>query len=429
MPRILDKLVDFRSGEGVPAVLGTLCFFCLLFSYSLLRPLREAFGLERGEDSLRLLFLATLVAMTVVSVAYGWLVKTLPRRIFVPLVYRLAILSLAAFLALLLWKGEGVSRWVGSVFYVWLSVFNVLAVSVFWALMADSFSLEQGKRLFGFVGVGGTAGAIVGSSTTWQLAEHIGPVGLMLVAMVLIEFAAQLAGALNRRSARGIDAPLNDRRIGGSAWAGLGHMMRSPFLAGIALYVLLYTVGSTLLYFEKMRIVASAVEGRDERTSVFAAIELAGQSMTIILQVFLTGRLMKWLGVGALLAAMPLVSLIGFGALWVWPTLAVVTLFEAARRASNFALSKPARETLFTVVPRDDKYKAKAVIDTVVYRGGDTVGTLVDKVVAMAMASVAVVALPLSAGSLVLGFWLGGRVRSAGSSTGTSPGAGTETRA
>ena len=182
-----------------------------------------------------------------------------------------------------------------------------------------------------------------------------------------------------------------------------------PYLGGVGMMVLLFTIGSTLLYFEKLRIVELAVEGDADRTRLFAGIELAGQILTVVLQLLLTGRLMRWLGVGVMLAAVPLITVLGFGALGLFPTLAVLTVFEATRRAGNFALTKPARETLFTVVPREDKYKAKAGIDTFVYRGGDSVGTGIDWALARLGAPIAAVAIPVGVIGIVLAGWLGRR--------------------
>lgn len=405
-PRWLSRLVDFQEGEFLPAVLGALYYFCLMFGYFLIRPLRETMGLEGGVDSLRVLFLVTLGVMLLANPLYGWLVAHLRRRVFVPLIYRGAIVCLLGFLGLLA-IGYEPGGAVGRVFYVWLSVFNLLAVSVFWALLADTFTLAQGKRLFGFIGVGGTAGAIAGSGVAWTLAETIGPIGLLICAIVLIELAAQIATRLAQRGDQ--DAALRDTRIGGSPWRGLLDVVRNPYLSGIGLYVMLYTVLSTLLYFEKMRIVEANVDSADARTSVFAGIELAGQTLTVLIQLFLTGRLMRTLGVGALLAVAPAVTIAGFGALLIAPTLGVLAVFETVRRASNFALSKPARETLFTVLSRDEKYKAKGVIDTFVYRGGDSIGTLADKGIGMIGIAAGSVAIPLGVVGLGVAVWLGWR--------------------
>jgi AAA family ATP:ADP antiporter len=407
-PRWLHRLIDLREEELAPSTMGAVYFFCLMFGYFMLRPLRESMGLEGGVGRLRLLFLATLLVMVVVNVGYGWLVANLRRRLFVPLIYRGAIACLLVFTLLLL-SGNEPGGLVGRVFYVWLSVFNLLAVSVFWALMADTFTLEQGKRLFGFIGVGGTAGAIAGSTFAWTLAERLGPIGLMILAACLIEAAAQIATRLARRDPR--DRSLANERIGGAPWRGLLDVVRNPYLGALGAYVMLYSVLSTLLYFEKMRIVEANVAGADARTSVFAGIELAGQTLTVLIQLFLTGRLMRWFGVGTLLAAVPAVTIAGFAALLLAPTLGVLATFEAVRRASNFALSKPARETLFTVVSRDERYKAKGAIDTFVYRGGDSLGTLADKGAELAALSAGYLAIPIAGVALTLSVWLGFRER------------------
>ncbi|MFG0292677.1 MAG: NTP/NDP exchange transporter [Phycisphaerales bacterium JB050] len=439
--RRIERVVDFEPGEFGPAVLSTLYFFCLLFGYFMLRPVRDALGLEGGVDNLPVLFLVTLGVMVVANLAFGFVASRLERRVFVPLVYGFAVLCIGVFLMIFLVRGENRSPLVGQVFYVWLSVFNLFAVTVFWGFMADIFRRDQGKRLFGFIGVGGTAGAICGSAWTTAFAPRLGETGLFACAMVLVGSAGIIAvvlGSLARRrgmtrfsgcgecgySASGLDVQRcpecgslgwgerdgeGSRRLGGTGWSGITAVMRSPYLISIAMYVCAFTVLSTLLYFEKMRLIAAFSDDSDTRASLLAWIELGGQSATILLQLFITGRLMRLLGVGTLLAVVPAVTVIGFVGLAVAPSLLVIAMFEASRRASNYALSKPARETLFTVVPRADKYKAKSFIDTFVYRGGDAVGTLADRGIAALGLTVAWVAVPLAAGALLLSYWLGRR--------------------
>lgn len=412
--RFIERVVDFAPGEFGPAVLSALYFFCLLFGYFMLRPLRDALGLEHGVDSLQVLFLITLGVMVIANLAFGFVASRLERRVFVPLVYGFAVLCIGVFLAIFLVRGEDRSALVGQVFYVWLSVFNLFAVTVFWGFMADIFRREQGKRLFGFIGVGGTAGAICGSAWSLALADTLGATGLFGCAMLCVAMAGAIAIALDRKAERRSMIGHEDEgepppRIGGASWEGIRDVARSPYLMGIAVYVGLFTVLSTFLYFEKARIVEALTTETDSRVQVYAGIELGGQMLTIVLQLFVTGRLMRLLGVGTLLAVVPAVTVIGFVGLAAVPSLLVIAVFEALRRASNHALSKPARETLFTVVPRADKYKAKSFIDTFVYRGGDAVGTLADRGIAAGGVTVAWVAVPLAAGALLLSFWLGRR--------------------
>lgn len=412
--RQIERVVDFAPGEFGPAVLSALYFFCLLFGYFMLRPLRDALGLERGVDSLQVLFLVTLGVMVVANLAFGFVASRLERRVFVPLVYGFAVLCICVFLAVFLIRGDDRSVLVGQVFYVWLSVFNLFAVTVFWGFMADIFRREQGKRLFGFIGVGGTAGAICGSAWSLALAGTIGATGLFGCAMLCVAMAGSIAIVLDRMAVRRAMNGHTEEgepasRIGGASWEGIRDVARSPYLMGIAIYVGLFTILSTFLYFEKARIIEVLTTETESRAQVYAGIELGGQVLTILLQLFITGRLMRLLGVGTLLAVVPAVTVIGFVGLAAAPSLLVIAVFEASRRASNYALSKPARETLFTVVPRADKYKAKSFIDTFVYRGGDAVGTLADRGIAALGGTVAWVAVPLAAGALLLSFWLGRR--------------------
>jgi AAA family ATP:ADP antiporter len=419
---LLARLVDARENESVPMLLAAAQFFCLLFGYFMVRPLRETMGLRGGVDEVRVLFQVTIGVMIVGNLAYGLVASRVGRRALVPGVYGAVVLSMGGFLAWMLAAGEGESVWLWRVFYVWLSVINVFTVSVFWQLLADVFTLEQGKRLFGFIGVGGTTGAIAGSTYAWELADRIGTFGLMVSASALFIAAGVIALVLCRAVGPGPSEParagVEGRAVGGRAWSGLTRLFADRYLGGVGLLVLLFTIGSTLLYFEKLRIVGLAVEGDADRTRLFAGIELAGQVLTVVLQVLLTGRLMRWLGVGALLAVVPLVTVFGFGALGFFPVLTVLTVFEATRRAGNFALTKPARETLFTVVPREDKYKAKAGIDTFVYRGGDSIGTGIDGLLARLGAPVAAVAIPVGLIGVWLAGWLGRREHELGDRAG-----------
>lgn len=417
--RQIERIVAFEEREFWPALVSAIYFFCLLFGYFMLRPLRDAMGLDGGVDSLRILFLVTLLVMIIANLAFGFVASRLPRRFFIPLVYWGAVACLAGFLALLVSSDGTPSPLVGKVFYVWLSVFNLFAVSVFWGFMADIFTLPQSKRLFGFIGVGGTAGAICGSAYTGALASLLGNVGLFASAMVLIAGVAVsvtiLARLVEQRDTKpAFDAHLppdtiesSARPLGGASWHGIRDVLRSPALTAIAVYVCLFTILSTFLYFEKARIVEAFTDDQAARASIFGWIEFAGQSATILIQLFITGRLMRSLGVGSLLAIVPLVTLIGFIALLAAPTLLLLAVFEASRRACNFALSKPARETLFTVLPREEKYKAKSFIDTFVYRSGDTIGTLADKAMAALGAGIGILAVSLAIASFTVAIWLG----------------------
>lgn len=414
--RLVERAVAVEAGELGPGLLAALYFFCLLFGYYALRPLRDAMGLAGGVDSLRVLFLVTLGVMILANLIFAAVASRLPRGVFVPLVYGFGVVCLLIFLGVFLVQGDARSVQVGRVFYVWLSVFNLFATMVFWGFMADIFTREQGTRLFGFIGVGGTAGAICGSAWTGLLAARIGEVGLFACAAGLFIAAGGLAIALDRmarqRGMHGGGPTQPAGPLGGTSWQGLVDTVRSPYLLAIAGTVGLFTIVSTLLYFEKARIIEAYTGDPQGRAVAFAWIDFGGQTLTVLLQVFLTGRLMRRLGLGALLAVVPVVTIAGFLLLSAAPAVLVVGAFDAVRRAAHFALSKPAREALFTLVQRADKYKAKGVIDTFVYRTGDTVGTLADMTLAAAGLVAAWLAVPLGVGSLVLAAWLGRRASS-----------------
>ena len=405
LKRLLSRLTGAQQDELAPSLLAAACFFCILFAAFMLRPLRESMGLRSGIDALHTLYLGTLALMVVANIIYAALVARFRRASIITIFFRAAMLCIALFAFLLYTQPAEPSALLGNTFFIWFSVFNVLATSVFWQLMADTHSLENSKRLFGFIGVGGTLGAIAGSAYAWQLAEILGPAGLMLCAILLLEAAAQLAKRISANQSNQTNA--HQEPIGGSPFAAFKDILQSPYLIAIAAYILLFTICSTLLWFQKMRIVNAAVEGTNAQTATFAAIELAAQSATVILQLCLTSRIIRLLGVGKTLAIVPLITVAGFVALALSPTILIYTIFEATRKASNYALSKPARETLFTVVPREDKYKAKALIDTFVYRAGDVVGTGVDLALAAAAALIAAAAIPLASCSLALAISLG----------------------
>jgi AAA family ATP:ADP antiporter len=308
-------------------------------------------------------------------------------------------------------EGSAADIWIGRAFFVWTSVFNLFVVSIFWAFMADSFRSEQAKRLFGFIAVGGTLGSTLGSAATAAFAPTIGTPNLLLISAVLLELAVLCVQRFPARPDHP-DHPLSreDVPIGGSTWAGFTRVLKSPYLLGISAFFVLFTFGSTILYFAQADIVGKAFADRAARTAVLARIELLVQSLTLVTQIFLTGRLIRWLGLAAALAFLPLVTVVGFAALGTWPVFLTVATLAVLRRAGNFALNNPAMEILFTVVPREDKYKAKNFIETFVYRVGDQVGAWGIAgltALGLGMAGVAYAAVPFAAVWLVLGVWLG----------------------
>jgi AAA family ATP:ADP antiporter len=422
--RLLRRAVDVREHETAALVASCAYFFFVLSAYYVIRPVRDETGVAGGVDNLAWLFTGTLVGMLLVHPLFTALVARFPRRRFVPLIYRFFILNLVAFFLVFRGADAGQAVWVGRMFFVWTSVFNLFVVSVFWSFMTDLYRPAQSQRLFGLVAVGGTLGAILGSTITSALVPLLGPVNLLLVSALLLEIAARAARALDGQEASlaqgarleaSATAGGDDQVIGGGVLDGIRHVIRSPYLLGIAALMLLFTIASTFLYFQQAAIVARVFEGNPQaRTRFFAGLDLAVNVLTLATQVFVTGRMLRWLGVAVSLAFLPLMTLIGFGLLGLAPALTVLVVFQVLRRAGNFAIQRPAREVLYTVLPRTDKYKAKNFNDTFVYRAGDQLGAWSYTAIAwlgLGLSGLAFTMVPLSAVWLILAMWLGGRYR------------------
>lgn len=408
-------------------------FFFALASWFVLRPIRDAVAASSGATQLSWLFVGTLTLTLVANPLLSALVVRFPPRKFIPYAYHSIVVSLLLFYVLLRTVGasEGsvADIWIGRGFFIWLSVFVLFVTSLFWCFMADVFRSEQAKRLFGFIGVGGTLGSVAGSALTAFLAPRIGAVNLLLVSCALLEVAVlvvsrfpSVAGAvvpvaepasgdLRTDSDPGLPSP-DTQTVGGSVWSGFTRTISSPYLAGVAVFLVLFTIGSTFVYFQQSAIVGEAYADRTSRTEVLAQIELAVQVLTVLAQIFLTGRMIRWFGLVSALAFLPVLSMIGFGALAAAPTFAAVAVFVVLRRAGNFAFTNPAMEVLFTVVSRDDKYKAKAFIETFVYRVGDQIGAWAFAAltaVGLGLTAIAWIPVPMSAVWMAIAVWLSRR--------------------
>ena len=410
----LTRLVAVEEDEVQSMLWACLYFFLLLAAYFVIRPIRDEMGVAGGVSNLPWLFLGTLIGMLLIHPLFTTLVSRLPRRLFIPLSYGFFAISLVFFWVLFrsLPSAEGI--WVGRIFFVWASVFNLFVVSIFWSLMADLFRPSQAKRLFGFVAVGGTAGAIVGSAATAFLAARITPTNLLLLSAALLTaatFAARMLMQTAPEHADG-DAVDTDQPLGGGVLDGIRTIFASPYLLGIVTYMLLYTVTATFLYFQQADIVAVSFADRAARTVFFARIDLAVNTLTVITQLFLTGRIVRRIGIAMALAALPLVCVLGFAAVGIAPTLMTIAVFQVLRRSSNFAVARPCREMLYTVIPREAKYKAKNFIDTFAYRFGDQIGAwsyAALGALGFGSAAISMVAAPLAAVWLAVGLWLGRR--------------------
>jgi len=413
--RLIRRLTAARPDETRALAWSWLYIFSILSSYYIIRPIRDEMGVASGVENLPWLFTGTLLAMIAVNPPFAALVRKMTRERFIPVAYRFFMANLLLFFLLLRFSTPEQNIWIGRVFFIWTSVFNLFVVSIFWALMVDVFNSEQAKRLFGFIAAGATLGGIVGSSLTAGLAEQVGPVYLLLVSAGLLEiavFGVRRLSHLSEAQRASPSAESAEAPVGGKVLAGLTHALRSPYLFNISVYMLLYAITSTFLYFEQAAVVGQSFSDRAARAAFFAKIDLAVNVLTLGTQLFLTERIIHILGTALTLTLLPGISAIGFAALGAAPTVAIVVAFQALRRAGNFAIARPAREVLFTVVPREDKYKAKSFIDTVVYRSGDQLGAWsygLLSFLGMGLTGIAFVAVPLSVAWLLNGFWLGRR--------------------
>ena len=388
-------------------------FFCLLCGYYVLRPVRDEMGIEAGVGNLPWLFTATFVTMLAAAPLFGWVSSRYPRRRFLPFVYLFFVINLAAFH--LLFRERVALEATTKAFFVWVSVFNLFVVSVFWSFMADLYDTGQARRLYGMIAAGGSLGAIAGPALTTVLALPLGPVNLLLVSAGFLLAAVLCIERLIRWSATAGSAASprsGETLVGGGVLDGIRLVARSRYLLAICLYVALYSTLSTFLYFQQQHIVKATIAVSEQRTALFAALDLVVNVLTLGLQVLAFAPLLRWFGPVAGLAAVPLLSVPGFIAMGIAPTLAVLVVFGVARRASEFAICKPARETLFNALTPEEKYKAKNFMDTAVYRAGDMASGWIFtglQHTGLALAGISFVAAPLAALWAAIGLWLAHR--------------------
>lgn len=440
----MNRIINMKRGELPLAAMSALFFFVILCGYFFLRPVREAMGVARGMDELRWLFAINCFASLGAVLAFGGVVARTNRRRFIPVAYLFVIVCLIGFAALLIQdvrSGGGLigtdaqtalSRGVGYSFYIWLTVINLFTTSVFWAFMVDIFNVDQGKRMFAFIGIGGTLGAICGSWWTtvisnWTESPYL-PAGLMLIGAAFFAVAIAVMLMLERMAVQSDasamealgsgagasdgsgDGAGDDGVIGGTFWDGARAVMTSPYLLGVGLWVVFMAVSNTLIYFTQANIILGDSDTFSQLLGNFALFDWMAQTATLITQIFITTHVIRKLGVGWTLAILPVVTLAGFAVLAVWPIYGVMLIFQAVHRATRYAISRPSRETLFSVVTPSEKYKAKPVVDVFLYRGGDLAGAGIDGAFALlglTLVWVAVSTGPLAAMWIMLSVGLG----------------------
>lgn len=409
--RLLPRLTRAAPHELAASLWAFVYFFALLAGYYVLRPIRDEMAIQGGQRALSELFSMVFVSMLVIAPIFGALTARFPRKQLLPWLYAFFVANLVAF-----WwafnAGERQLPVVAKAFFVWASVFNLFAVSLFWSFMADLFDTAQAKRLYGFIAAGGTAGALTGPSLTALFVVLVGVKGMVLVSAAFLVVA--IVAILRLRAwaeAEGVAPPAaREPALGGGVLAGVTDVLRSPYLLGICLFLFCYSLLSTFLYFMQTDLVPTAIQGSAERTRLLALVDLAVNVLAMAIQLFAFGAMIEWLGTTFTLAVMPAIAIVGFALLASDPVLPMLVVFGVVRRAGEYAVSKPARETLFNVLPVAQKYKAKNVIDTVVHRGGDTTSSWIFnalRAAGVSLPTMAWIAVPVSmlwcAGAVLLG--------------------------
>ncbi len=409
--RLLTRWVNVEPSEIRAVVLSFLYFFFLLCGYYILRPMRDQMGIAGGVENLDWMFTGTFLATLAVVPLFGWAASRFPRRKLLPYVYLFFIANILVFY--ILFKSDVTHVWIARAFFIWLSVFNLFVVSVFWSFMVDIYSNPQARRLFGFIAAGGTAGALTGPAVTAVLVVPIGMDNLLLISVAFLGCAIvciQKLGKWARTTRRSTEPepnslnsenedPVAEKPMGGSMIAGVPLVFRSPYLLGICLLMLLFSTLSTFLYIQQGVIIRDSFSSAEDQTAVFAWMDFSVNGLTVLIQVFLTARIVRRLGLAWTLAFVPIGLAAGFLVLGWAPVLGVFIVVQVLRRAGNYSIMKPAREMLYVVLGKEEKYKAKNFIDTVVYRGGDAVSAWAHsglEALGLTLAGVAFVAAPLA---------------------------------
>jgi AAA family ATP:ADP antiporter len=412
---LLNRVLGLRAQEYVAVAWSFAYFFCVMSSYFMLRPMREAMGVESGVTTIPVLFSSTFVVMLFASPVFGWIASRFPRRRFLPWVYYFFAMNILLFyLAFEFAEHNALDIvWIGRVFFVWISVFNLFVVSVFWSFMADIYSKEQGRRLFGVISAGGSAGALIGPFATSQLVIPFGFANLLPISAAMLLVGVFCIYRLRQWVQTSADGEQNttiasQKPLGGSALAGVSHVLASKYLLTMAVISIIASLLGTALYMFMNELVANTVEGVDERTRIFSYIDGATGLFALFFQLLLVKHAVSKLGIGITLALMPLVSLLGFALLAVNPALIIVAVFQATRRAIGFGFVKPSSDMLYSVVSIEEKYKSKNFIDTAVYRGGDLIGTWTVRLIwGLGISGIALVLLPFALLWVLLALWLG----------------------
>ena len=414
---ILESVFGLKRHEFVAVAWSFAYFFCVLSSYYIIRPVREEMAVGSGPNTIPYLFIGTFVTMIFATSIFGWVASRFPRRVFLPWVYLFFVSNILIFWVVFSqFRGAGADYvWLGRIFFVWVSVFNLFVVSVFWSFMADIYTREQGRRLFGLITSGGSIGALIGGILTSSLVTKIGFEDLMGLSAAVLLAAVFCVGRLknwvHHEHEDEIEMTVeSDKPLGGNPLAGITHLFSSRYFLGIALMSLVASLLGTALYMFRAELIGEAIQNPDARTQFFSNMNVAANALALIAQMFLVKQVVTRFGIGRSLFLFPLASIIGFAVLAFEPTLMAVAVLDVVRRGLGFGFAKPSTDMLYSVVTPEEKYKTKNAIDTAIYRGGDVVGTWAIRlmsILGLGIAGISIVMIPFAAISAVVALWLG----------------------
>ena len=412
---VLDKLLGIERHEYVAVAWSFAYFFCILSSYYIVRPVRETMAVGSGPQTIPYLFVGTFVAMMFATSIFGWVASRFPRRVFLPWVYLFFSANIAIFWILFTQAVDsGQSTiWLGRAYFVWVGVFSLFIVSVFWSFMADIYTREQGRRLFGIISAGGSIGALLGGIATSIIVTTVGTHNVLPIAGVLLLLSVLCITKLRKwvisEHEDEIDhTAASDKPLGGKTFAGITHMLSSKYFTSIGVASIIASTLGAALYMFTAQLVAVDIPDPDEQTRFFSNINVASNSLTIIFQAFVVRHVVGRYGIGRALVLLPVVSVIGFVMLALDPVLAVMAIITIVRRAVGFGFSKPGTDMLYSVVTPEEKYKTKNFIDTAIYRGGDVIGTwLIKSMSSIGIAGIAIVMVPIAIYWAFVSLWLG----------------------
>lgn len=416
------RLLGIEPDELAAVAWSFIYFFCILSAYYMLRSVRDAMAIVSGVQNIPWLFTGTFVLMLLATPVFGWVTSKFPRRVFLPWIYYFFVANILAFYVFFTYaQNSDLSEiWIGRIFFVWLSVFNLFVVSVFWSFMADIYTKTQSRRLFGVISAGGSAGALIGPIVTSMVVVQIGYRNMLPVSALLLLFAVFCVYRLRRwvrqRQSDSGTEPANtiaeEKAIGGSAWAGVKFVLTKQYFSAIAVALMCATFlgGATYMYMAEM--VSVTFEGTDRRTQVFAIMDALINALSFIGQLLIVKHSVRKLGIGGTLTLLPIVSVIGFALLAINPVFIIIAGLQVLRRSITFGLTKPTSDMLYSVVSPEAKYKAKNFIETAIYRGGDVISTWTIRFISgIGLSGVALVCVPIALIWTWLAIWIGGEYK------------------